>query len=87
MNEPLEFETLDREIGKRDRLTEPPDSGISTTLFLPGAEPVPRVSEVSVVEPGVRLGQRDTFRIDLDLPRRELGVGWNETLEAPQTTS
>ncbi|HPU13082.1 MAG TPA: hypothetical protein PLQ19_04740 [Aeromicrobium sp.] len=74
MNEPLEFKTLDREIGKRDRLAEPPESGISTTLFLPGAEPVPQVSEVSVVEPGVRLGQRDTFRIDLDLPRRELGV-------------
>lgn len=74
MTEPIAFRSLARAIGDRERLTEPPDTGVTTTMFVPGAEPIPEVSNVSVVDPLVRLGERETFRIDLTVPRREIGV-------------
>lgn len=71
---PITYARLARSVGTRAASAEPPATGITETMFLTGAEPVPEVREVNVVTPTVRLNDQHTFRVDLDIPRKAIGV-------------
>lgn len=73
-SEPIRYERLERAVQAREALTSPPDEGVTETLFLTGREPIPEVRHVEVVEPVVALSDDKTFRVDLTIPRKAIGV-------------
>ena len=72
---PIPYTRLATRVATRDRLAEPPDVALQTTMFVAGREPSPETRRLERVLPSF-IASHDSavFRVDLDVPRVAIGV-------------
>jgi V8-like Glu-specific endopeptidase len=71
---PISFERIGRAVKRRPALTGQLIDAVRDTVFVSGQEPRPSVVAVDQVTPAVAVGDEATYRVDIEVSGRAVGV-------------